>query len=99
MSLVSRSMFYEIVTLMKLILVMPATNAASERTFSVLRRVKTYLRSTMTQERLNQVMILHTRREGYFCSWQRLCVSTGWKEIHFWSLLRIIETEYNLSCG
>ncbi|XP_072046421.1 zinc finger MYM-type protein 1-like [Amphiura filiformis] len=32
------------VTLLKLILVMPATNATSERMFSSLRRVKTYLR-------------------------------------------------------
>ena len=64
MSPASRSMFSEIVTLMKLILVMPATNATSERTFSALRRVKTYLRSTMTQERLNHLMILHTHREA-----------------------------------
>lgn len=31
-----------------LIAVMPATNAASERSFSCLRRVKSYLKSTMT---------------------------------------------------
>ena len=34
-----------------LTLVMPATNAVSERSFSALRRVKTYLRSSMTQIR------------------------------------------------
>ena len=37
-----------VVTLIKLHLVMPATSVSSERTFSALRRVKTYLRSTMT---------------------------------------------------
>ena len=42
---------------------MPATNAISERSFSSLRRVKNYLRSTMTQERLNNVMILHVHKE------------------------------------
>ena len=31
----------------RLLLVMPATNATSERSFSVLRRLKSYLRSTM----------------------------------------------------
>ena len=36
--------------LFKLLLVMPATNASSERSFSALRRVKTYLRSTMSQK-------------------------------------------------
>ena len=56
-------MFSEIVTLMKLILVMPAINATCEKTFSALRRVKTYLQSIMTQERLNHLMFLHTHWE------------------------------------
>lgn len=60
----TKCLFSEIVTLLRLILVMPATNATSERTFSALRRVKTYLRATMTQERLNHLMILHTHREA-----------------------------------
>ena len=42
---------------------MPSTNAVSERSFSSLRRVKTYLRSTMTQERLNNCMILSVHKE------------------------------------
>ena len=37
---------------------MPATNATSERSFSALCRVKTFLRTTMTQLRLNNSMIL-----------------------------------------
>ena len=45
--------------LMQLVLVMPATNVTPERSFSALRRVKSYLRSTMGQERLNYLMILH----------------------------------------
>ena len=49
--------------IMQLILVMPATNATSERSFSTLRRTKTYLRSTMKQERLNNLMILHIYSE------------------------------------
>ena len=48
---------------MKLILVMPATNATSERSFSALKRVKTYLRSSMTQSRLNHLMILQVHKE------------------------------------
>ena len=35
-----------------ILLVIPATNATSERSFSALRRIKSYLRSTMTQDRL-----------------------------------------------
>ena len=44
---------------MKILLVMPATNAASEHSFSGLRRIKTYLRTTMTQKRLNDLMVLN----------------------------------------
>ena len=38
---------------------MPATNAESERSFSAVRRIKTYLRSTMSQQCLNHLMLLH----------------------------------------
>lgn len=57
------TMFSDIVTIVKLILVMPATNATSERSFSALRRLKTYLRSTMSQYRLNHLMTVHVHRE------------------------------------
>ena len=42
---------------------MPATNAVSERSFSAMRRLKTYLRSTMSQSRLNHVMLLSINQE------------------------------------
>jgi hypothetical protein len=38
-------------------LVLPTTTASCERSFSGLRRVKTYLRSTMGQERLNSMIL------------------------------------------
>ena len=38
---------------------LPATNACSERSFSTMKRIKTYLRSTMGQERLNHLMTLN----------------------------------------
>ena len=64
LSITARSFYSEIVTLVELILVMPATNATSERSFSTLRRVKSYLRTTMTQLRLNNLMILNVHREA-----------------------------------
>ena len=63
LSLPAREMFSEIVTLVRILLVIPATNASSERTFSALRRIKTYLRTTMTQARLNHLMMLHIHCE------------------------------------
>ena len=53
----------EVCTLFHIILVMPATNAVRERSFSALRRVKSYLRSTMTQRRLNNIMVLHVHKD------------------------------------
>ena len=54
----------EVCTMARLILVMPATNAVSERSFSSMRRLKTYLRSTMCQCRLNHIMLLNINQES-----------------------------------
>lgn len=59
----NRELLSQVCTLVKLILVMPATNAVSERSFSAMKRVKSYLRSTMTQQRLNHLMILHVHKD------------------------------------
>ena len=50
-------------TLKQLILVMAATNAISERSFSVMLHVKSYLWSTMRQQQLNHVMVLNIYKE------------------------------------
>ena len=42
---------------------MPGTNAISERSFSALKRVKTYLRTTLTQRRLNHLISLHVHKD------------------------------------
>ena len=60
----ARSIYSEIVTLVELVLVMPATNAISERSFSALRKIKSYLRTTMSQQRLNNLMVLFIHRDS-----------------------------------
>ena len=45
-----RKMINEVITVSKLILVDPVTSAAGERSFPTARRLKTWLRLTMTQE-------------------------------------------------
>ena len=37
---------------------MPTTNALSERSYSALRRINNHLRSTMTQKRMNNLMLI-----------------------------------------
>ena len=58
-------MFSQIETLVKLLLTMPCSNAEAERSFSCLRRVKTYLRNSMNQDRLNHVAVrrLHVHQK------------------------------------
>ena len=53
----------EVVKLMRIILTMPVSTCTAERSFSSLRRLKNYLRSTMSQERLNSCTIMHTYSE------------------------------------
>ena len=63
LSSAQRLAFSNVWVLMKILLVMPATNASSEHSFSGLRRIKTYLRTTMTQKRLNDLMVLNIHKE------------------------------------
>ena len=48
--------------LIQILLTLPVSNASSERSFSCLRRVKTWLRSTMNQDRLNSIAIVGQNR-------------------------------------
>ena len=57
-----KSLLSHISRVIKLVLVMPAINATSEGSSSALRRVKSYLRSTMSQQRLNNPMLLHVHK-------------------------------------
>ena len=50
-------MFPLVERLLRLVLVSPASSCSAERSFSALRRVKTWLRNTMGQVRLNSLMI------------------------------------------
>ena len=59
----AREMFCEVDKLLHIYLTVPVTTATAERSFSALRRIKTYLRSTMSEERLNNLMLLHVHKE------------------------------------
>ena len=43
---------------MRIYLTIPVTTATGERSFSAVRRTKSYLRSTISQQRLNNIMLL-----------------------------------------
>lgn len=58
-----RQLMSEVFRVAQLIMVCPATNATSERSFSALRRAKSYLQSTMMQSRLNSILLLHVHKD------------------------------------
>jgi hypothetical protein len=58
-----RAMFPHVESLVRLLLVNPASSATAERSFSSLRRLKTYLRSTCGQQRLNSLAVCHVHKD------------------------------------
>lgn len=48
---------------LKIMMTIPVTTASYERSFSKLKLIKTYLRSTMTEERLNNLALISIENE------------------------------------
>ncbi|KAF0298378.1 repressor of the inhibitor of the protein kinase [Amphibalanus amphitrite] len=55
--------FPVIARLLHIFATLPVTTATSERSFSALKRLKTYLRSTLTEDRLNGLAMLYVHRD------------------------------------
>jgi hypothetical protein len=49
--------------LLRIYLTIPITNVSAERSFSALKRIKTYLRNTMRQTRLTSLALIHIEKE------------------------------------
>lgn len=63
LSIAEKEFYSEVIKVVKLILVMPATNSVSERSFSAPCRLKKWLQTTTTHSRLNWCMLLHIHKE------------------------------------
>ena len=59
----TRIMFKQVTRTIELCLSLPVSAASSERSFSALKRLKTWLRSTMTQKRLTHTSLMHVHQE------------------------------------
>ena len=55
--------FPNISTLLQLFATLPVTSATAERSFSLLDRLKTYLRSTMGEDRLNGLALANVHKD------------------------------------
>ena len=56
-------MLSEVHNQLRLFLTIPITTATSERMFSALRHVLPYLRSSMTEQKLNNCLLLYVHKE------------------------------------
>ena len=59
---VSYQLHPNLYAIFKVLLTMPVSTASAERSFSTLRRLKTYLRNTMSQEHLTGLALMHIHR-------------------------------------
>lgn len=59
-----RGLFDEVEKLVRLLLVVPVASAEAERSFSALTILKIWLRSTTSQQRLNNVTVCHVHQEA-----------------------------------
>lgn len=58
-----RQVYKNVSRLVRLFMTVPMSNATAERSFSSLRRIKTYLRNRLSQEHLNHRMFLNIHKE------------------------------------
>ena len=58
-----RNLISEVVKMIKLVIVMPATNSISECFFSAMRRLYIYLRTNMGSNHLKNAMVLHIHKD------------------------------------
>ena len=63
LSAAERHFLSEFATLTKLMLLASATNAVCERSFSSLKGLKTYVRSTMRDDKLFHLIVLHVYKQ------------------------------------
>ena len=62
-SIMTRTSVPDVVTVFKIFLTLPVTVASAERSFSKLKLIKNYMRSTMSQDRLSGLSILSIENE------------------------------------
>jgi hypothetical protein len=63
LSLLPPSYFPVLHSVLRILATLPVTTANNERSFSTMRRIKTHLRATMTDERLNRLALISTEKD------------------------------------
>ena len=60
---IDKDVYVNISTIFQILITIPMSSASCERSISTLRNLKTYLRTTMVQNRLNGLALMHAHRE------------------------------------
>ena len=63
LSFTIEDLYPNVATVLTILLTMPVFTATPERSFSTMRRVKTYVRTTTLTERLSSLDLMHAYRE------------------------------------
>ena len=58
----NKTLYPDIFICLVVLITMPVSTASAERQFSIMRRVKNYMRSTMSTERMSGLAVLHSYR-------------------------------------
>ena len=61
----NKKTFNELHSLLRILVTVPATTATAERTFSAMKRLNTYLRNTITQKRMNQLLLSYVHKKFF----------------------------------
>ena len=59
----NESLYPNVAVLLHVLATLPVTTASAERSFSTLKRLKTYLRSSMGDDRLTALALIHVHAE------------------------------------
>ena len=63
LSLTNKDLYPSTYIIILILVTMPSSLATAERSFSVMKRIKNYLRSTMGNDRLSSLALLHVHLE------------------------------------
>jgi len=61
--LLDKTVYPNLYSLIQVALSIPVSSATCERSFSAMRRIKTWLRTSMHQERFTNLSLIHIKRE------------------------------------
>lgn len=65
LAVIDQQAFCNIFTVLQILSTIPISSATCERSISTLRYIKTYLRNTMTQDRLNGLALMYAHRDKH----------------------------------